>query len=420
MAEREKLAHLLRRATFGPTAEEVDAAERDGLEATIARLVGPSDPNLGPAIPVITSDSNNREAQITTITNWWVDRMVAAGSQLEEKMTFFWHGHWATSIEKVDSPHLMMLQHNTFRRYGQSDFSAFVKAMIRDPALILWLDGQRNTKKAPNENLARELLELFCLGIGNYTEDDVKAGARALTGWVVDRGSGKTRLDMSRYDSGDKTILGSTGKFDADGFADVLLNLPASQRFVARRLWFRFASGDPMPEEVLHKLVGAYSAGKGITTMLIAMFGHPAFLASRSQLVKQPLEWVCGAMRQLGLRPSTLAENDRKQLMSSLDGLDQVPFRPPSVGGWPHGAAWLTSHSIQVRLRLAEMLAARTPNAVLAKLNDVPQQGRPDALARLLVVDAWTPRTRAVLDGAAKDSRKVLALGLVSPEYSVH
>jgi uncharacterized protein (DUF1800 family) len=436
MAEREKVAHLLRRATFGPTAEEVDAAERAGWEATLSRVLGASDPMLGPAVPAITADPYDalpREAtpaqrdaarkarrdQIQMITEWWLDRMVAAGSQLEEKIVFFWHGHWATSIEKVDSAHLMLLQHNTFRQFGQGDFSHFVKAMVRDPALVLWLDGQRNTRKAPNENLARELMELFTLGIGNYTEEDVKAGARALTGWTVDRAMGRVRLDASRYDPGDKTILGKTGKFDADGFVDVLLERPASPRFIARRIWYRFASGESINEATLHRLVSAYSTGKGLTTLMNAVFTDPAFASTRGQLVKQPIEWAVGAMRQLRIRPSTLAENDRKAVLGYLSGLQQTLFRPPSVGGWPSGVTWLTSHTSQVRLRFAELLAAKAPGVTIAKLNDAPQQGRADALARMLVVDAWTPRTRAVLDAAAKDVRKLLALGLVSPEYSV-
>jgi uncharacterized protein (DUF1800 family) len=436
MAERDKVAHLLRRATFGPTAEEVDAAERDGWEATLSRVLGPSDPKLGPPVPAITADPIDslpreatgaereaarkaRQAQIQMITEWWLDRMVAAGSQLEEKIVFFWHGHWATSIEKVDSAYLMLLQHNTFRQYGQGDFSHFVKAMVRDPALIIWLDGQRNSRRAPNENLARELMELFTLGIGNYTEDDVKAGARALTGWTVDRAAGKAKFDSSRYDGGDKTILGQTGKFDADGFVDVLLNRAASPRFVARRIWFRFASGEPVSDAVLHRLVTAYSTGKGLTTLMGALFTDPAFAAAKGQLVKQPVEWAVGAMRQLQIRPSTLAENDRRAILNYLDGLQQTLFRPPSVGGWPSGATWLTSHTAQQRMRAAELLAAKASGVTIAKLNDAPAQGRADALARLLVVDAWTPRTRAVLDSNAKDVRKLLALGLVSPEYSI-
>lgn len=436
-ADREMVAHLLRRAIFGPTAEEVDAAERDGVEATIARVAGPSGPLVGPAVPEVGADPYYslpkkasrqqreaaraaRRAQVRLITEWWLDRMVANGGQLEEKMVFFWHGHWATSVEKVDAARLMMLQHNTFRRHGQGDFAELVKAMLRDPALILWLDGQRNTRKAPNENLARELMELFTLGIGNYSEEDVKAGAKALTGWTVDRAMGGVKFAKSRFDAGEKTILEQTGKFDADGFARILIQQPASARFVVSRLWFRFASGEPIAEDVLHRLVRVYSPGRGLTTLMMALLRDPAFAKTRGQLVKQPLEWAVGAMRQLRVRPSGLSEKDRKYLLYLLDGLDQVPFRPPSVGGWPSGVAWLTSHSAQVRLRLAELLAARAPGATVAKLSAAPTAGRVAALARLLVVDEWTPRTRAVLDDAAKDVRKLLALGLASPEYSIH
>jgi uncharacterized protein (DUF1800 family) len=436
MAEREKVAHLLRRATFGPTAEEVDAAESAGWEATLSKVLGASDPKLGPPVPSITSDpidslpreatgeqreaaNKLRETQTTMIYDWWLDRMVAAGSQLEEKVVLFWHGHWATSIEKVDSPYLMLLQHKAFRQYGQGDFTHFVKAMVRDPALILWLDNQKNSKRAPNENLARELMELFTLGVGNYTEDDVKAGARALTGWTVDRATGKSRFESGRFDGGDKTILGSTGKFDADGFVDILLNRAASPRFIAKRIWYRFGSGEQISEATLHRLASAYSVAKGLTSLMSAVFTDPEFIGTHAQLVKQPVEWAVGAMRQLKIKPSALSEADRKTLREHLQGMQQTLYRPPSVGGWPSGATWLTSHTMQVRLRAAEFLASKTAAASISKVNDAPQQGRADALARLLVVDAWTTRTRAVLDNAAKDVRKLLALGLVSPEYSV-
>ncbi|HCU49455.1 MAG TPA: DUF1800 domain-containing protein [Micromonosporaceae bacterium] len=439
MADREKCAHLLRRAGFGPTAEEVDAAEKAGLAAAIEALVKPAGPDAGVArtpVPTLGPDpyaalgkdasreqkqqaKQARREQIQTITAWWTDRMVAADHQLLEKLVFFWHGHWATSVQKVDSAHLMLAQQEVFRRFGRGDFAPFVKAMLRDAALIFWLDGQRNTRKAPNENLARELMELFTLGIGNYTEEDVKAGARALTGWTIDRATRQVRFEPSRFDDGEKTILGATGRFDADGFADVLTSQPASGRFLAQRLWFRFASGEPMPAEVGDRLVKAYGPGRDVSALLKALFEDSAFQATRSQLVKQPVEWVIGAMRQLGVRPSALTEQESKQFLNGLAGLDQVVFRPPSVGGWPSGTQWLTTFSAQVRLRLAEGLAAKAATANVDRLGAAPVSGRPDALARLLVVDTWTDRTRKVL-ATAKDPRKMLALGLASPEYAVH
>ncbi|MBB5870687.1 uncharacterized protein (DUF1800 family) [Allocatelliglobosispora scoriae] len=440
MADREKIAHLLRRATFGPTATEVDDAERAGYSATLSRLLRPQGldqgaiaspaPVLGPdpvAMLLPTSTQPQRDAayklrndQIQALTAWWPDRMVTADHQWVEKLIFFWHGHWATNIQKVDSPQLMLSQHQAFRFFGRNDFAPFVKAMLRDPALILWLDGQRNAKRAPNENLARELMELFVLGIGNYSEADVKAAARALTGWQVDRRLSLANIVPSRHDTGSKQILGETGVFDVDGLAELLLAQPANAQFLAKRFWFRFASGEPASEAVIGRLVKAYGPDRDITSLAQGIFTDPDFAATRGKLVKQPLEWICGAMRQLDLRPATLPEDERQQFMNGLKRIEQVPFRPPSVGGWPSGAAWLTSHSMQSRIRLTEMLSARAPKTIVDRLAAAPVAGRIDALGRLLVVDAWTDRTRKALTDVVKDSRKLLMLGLVTPEYLVH
>jgi len=430
MAEREKLAHLLRRATFGPTAQEVDAAEKGGFAATVEGLVNPTTqdpvapPALGPDPFATINRSSSREErqaarkarneQVEQLTAWWLRRMASARHQFAEKLVFFWHGHWATSVQKVDSAHLMLKQLNTFRALGRGDFAALVKVMLRDPALIIWLDGQRNTRKAPNENLARELMELFTLGIGGgYTEDDVKGAARALTGWAFDRPTGQVRLEPGRFDDGEKTILGRSARFDADSLADLLVAQPVSARFLASRLWFRFAQGDLVPEEPAQSMVKAYGPGRDVTAMARAMFHDPAFAATRGQLVKQPVEWLVGAVRQLEINV-----DGQTDVLRALNALDQVPLRPPSVGGWPSGAAWLTTFALQTKLRLAQSLAAKASTAVVDRLEAAPEAGRPDALARLLVVDAWTDATRKVL-ASTRDPRRLLTMGLASPEYTV-
>ncbi|WP_410810027.1 DUF1800 family protein [Micromonospora sp. 067-2] len=431
MSEREAVAHLLRRATFGPTADEVDAAERLGPAATLDNLLNPTRADQGaaatpiPALPAdpyaaLTKESSReqrqkanaqRREQLQGLTSWWLDRMVAAEDGLTEKLLFFWHGHWATSAQKVKSARMMLGQLETLRRHGRGPLGPLVAAMVRDPALIIWLDGQKNTRKAPNENLARELMELFTLGIGNYTEADVKAGARALTGWVVDRQTGVARFESRRHDPGEKTILGRSGQFDTEAYAGLLTAQPTAATFVAGRLWFRYAGADvPVPADL---------AAADTVATLRTLLSSPAFAATRGTLVKQPVEWMVGALRQLGIRPSALPEQQRKQLLGGLNGLDQVPLRPPSVGGWPAGASWLTTSSLQVRLRMAGMLAVATAPAVLARLTAAPAAGRSDALARLLVVDGWSARTRAALTPLAGDPRKLLAAGLVSPEYTV-
>jgi uncharacterized protein (DUF1800 family) len=440
VADRSTVTHLLRRATFGPTAVEVDEAQTVGVAATVARLLRPSTPDRGAAatpLPRLGPDpyanrggglsreekqraKDARKDQIQALTQWWILRMAAADHQLTEKMVFFWHGHWATSVQKVKSAPLMLGQLETFRKYGRGDFLTLARAMLRDPALIIWLDGQRNTSRAPNENLARELMELFTLGIGAYSESDIKMGARALTGWTVDRAAGEARLVPRRHDDGAKTILGQTAAFDADSFADLLVVQEAHPRFLAARLWYRFASVEPIPAATSARLVSAYGRGRDIDAMIGALFEDEAFAATRGQLVKQPVEWLVGAVRQLGITDAGAAKDKKhKQYTGALHALGQVPLRPPSVGGWPAGAAWLTTSSALDRLRTAVTLASAASESVLKEIGTGKTGATWEALARVLAVDAWTDRTRAAMTEAAGNPRRVLAVALASPEYTV-
>ncbi|GAA2376380.1 DUF1800 domain-containing protein [Dactylosporangium salmoneum] len=417
MADREKVAHLLRRATFGPTAEEVDAAESKGPAATLDALFNPPATDAGadrtplPKLGMVVNEKTDRAEQIRQVGAWWLDRMVQAEHQVHEKLTFFWHGHWATSADKVKSGPLMLNQQQTLFRTALGPFATQAHTMLRDPALIVWLDGQKNTDKAPNENLARELMELFTLGVGHYTEQDVREGARALTGWVVDNKSGTASFNAKRHDARPKTILGQTGNYDADGFADLLLAQPASPEFIARRLWLRYCSDAPIPQPALDR-AKTQTTTAAMLRELLSADGH-------AELVKQPVEWLVGALRQLGIRPGGLNDNQRKQLQSGLTQLGQVPLRPPSVGGWPAGAAWLTTSATQARIKLAQSLAAQAPRPALDRLTAVPPAQRPAALARLLVIDKFTDRTLAALTPAAADPRRLLTVGLASPEYAV-
>jgi uncharacterized protein (DUF1800 family) len=448
MAVREDFAHLLRRATFGPTADEVDAAERAGYASTVDSLVSPVGVDRGAAAtpmpvyaaqPPMVLPSNPTEEQkkaadearkaadearkkaLEDIPGWWLNRMVAAQHQFSEKLVFFWHGHWATNVDKINNARLMLMQQDVFRRYGAGDFTTFTKQMVRDPALILWLDGQKNTRKAPNENLGRELMELFTLGVGSYTEDDVKGAAKALTGWTVDANLGKATFDPRRHESGNITLFGVTGKYDVDRACEAIINQPTHPMFIVRRLWFRFGSEIPLPDDVHREFAAAYLAsGRNISQLMKTIFNNPTFQAPRGELAKQPIEWAVGAMRQLKINPVNLGEGPIKALREGFNRWNQVLFKPPSVGGWPHGAAWLTTVSVLIRMQMADQLAAVAGKQVVDTLNAAPVAGRADALARLLVVDRWTPRTRAQLDAVAKDARKLISLGLTSPEYSVH
>ncbi|MFD6752933.1 DUF1800 domain-containing protein [Micromonospora gifhornensis] len=419
------LAMLLRRAGFGPTAAELAAAERVGYSATVERLMAPVGPDRGAArapIPVLGPDAFDdlpnptveertraealRIEHSDAIIRWWLDRLTVADHQANEKLLFFWHGHWATSMRKVGSPQFMLAQHMKIR--SSPSFRTMARKLVSDPALVYWLDGQLNTRSAPNENLARELLELFTLGIGNYTEQDVKAAGRALTGWKTDLSHPENAIFFpADHDSGRKTILGTTAHFDAYSLVDHLTDQPACARFIAERLWFRYVSStEPIAASTLRKMVAAYPVGM---RMLRVLFEDEEFRSARHRVVKQPVEWLVGALRQLRIRPADFSKQTLHQVVSGLSGLGQVPFAPLSVGGWPSGAAWLTSAAAQARLGFADLLAGLTQ---IDRLN-------PEELANLLAVETWTNRTYLVLQ-RAKNPRQLLTLGLASPEYLVN
>jgi uncharacterized protein (DUF1800 family) len=414
---------LLRRAGFGPTGGELAAARSAGYATTLSALTRPTGPDAGAAsspVPQLGTDPfaaappagseqetkarATRREQVQQLTQWWLDRMTAADHQAVEKLLFFWHGHWATSVVRVNSPQLMLTQHLALR--GAVDFKDMAHRMVVDPALIIWLDGHQNRIGAPNENLARELMELFLLGIGHYTEADIKQAARALTGWRIDLAGNRAFLDPKRHDAGQTTILGSTGAFTVQSLVDQLLGQAACPRFIASRLWFRYASPtEPLPGALREQMVAAFPVP---IAMLRVMLAHDAFRATRGTMVKQPIEWLVGAMRQLGLRPTTIPAPSWGAMVGGLENLGQRPFAPPSVGGWPSGGSWLTTSAAASRLVVARAVAS------LVRVDRVT----PEHLAYLLCIDGWTNRTYSVLR-QVRDSRTLLTLGLVSPEYLV-
>ena len=421
---------LLRRTGFGTTGAEVEAATRRGYEATVEALLHPGTdpgaiatppPDLSgePARPPAPDDKDARKAyaqqlrsRSAALTLWWLDRMVRAQQPLVERLTFSWHGHWATSIQKVRSPAMMLRQNQTLRSLGRGDFRELARAMVRDPALLIWLDGHKNKKGKPNENLARELMELFTLGVGHYSETDVREAARALTGWRVDRAHATAAPMPNQHDDGSKTVLGVTGDLDDRSLVDLLSARPESAAFVATRLWARHGSATLRPD-TLQRLVAAYGPGRDVTALLRALFLDPAFRADTSSLVAAPVEYVVGVFRALHV-PVPRDGRLGRLLLGTLNALGQVPFRPPSVGGWPGGIAWLSTAATRERLTFAGAMARKADLDAVAGSRD-----RPEAAAHLLGVDAWTDRTLAALKDAAADPVRLVTLALVSPEYLV-
>jgi uncharacterized protein (DUF1800 family) len=331
---------------------------------------------------------------------------------LRERLTLFWHDHFATSVDKVKEPELMYRQNQIFRSQGAGNFEALAQSVAKDPAMLVWLDANENKKGKPNENFARELLELFLLGIGNYSENDVKEAARAFTGWQYQRRTGVFSVTPSLHDADAKTVFGQTGNFGGEEIIHLAVAQPASAPYITSKLWSGFARPVEVDDPVVRQLQPGFARDLDVGNLLRAMFLHPDFVApaTRTGLVKQPIEYVVGTLRALNLRAAAAGA----ALPQTLDALGQQPFAPPSVGGWPQNGYWLTTSFALARLRFASTVAAK------AKLDTVASASpadRPAAVARLLSVDGWGPATSAGLAKVADDPRALLAIALVAPEY---
>jgi uncharacterized protein (DUF1800 family) len=425
--ERARLAHLYRRAGFGARPAQLDAAVRAGYQACVDRLLdfGLPDPAAEavspPELPLVPqpgkdADQAARERaraqareQGTRLALWWLRRMAAADSPLREKLTLFWHGHFATSIQKVRQARLMYRQNELLRRMGSGPVEALTLAVAKDPAMLIWLDGNQNRRQSPNENFARELMELFTLGVGNYTEADVKALARAFTGWRVRRASGEVRFVPALHDGGPKTVLGHTANLDAAGAVALLVGQPAAARFLASRMWSFFATPVGPDDPAVAPLAAAYARRRTGASLVRAVLEAEAFSgeAVRRGLVKTPIEYVVGSLRALRLQPQA-------QHVNLLRRLGQVPFAPPSVGGWPANAAWLTTASSQIRYQFARAAAAQADLSAVAASS---RTERPDAVAHLLGIQRWSDTTAKALASVAADPRALVTIALVAPEH---
>jgi uncharacterized protein (DUF1800 family) len=338
--------------------------------------------------------------------------MVLSTTPLRERLTLFWHDHFATSVQKVKEPELMFRQNEIFRSRGAGNFEALAQAVAKDPAMLVWLDANENKKGRPNENFARELFELFLLGIGNYTEADVQEGARAFTGWQYRRQTGVFSLAAAQHDGETKTVFGQTGRFGGEDIIRMAIAQPASATYVAAKLWSGFARPAGADDPVVRELAAGFAMDLDVGKLVRAILLHPEFLApaSRTGLVKQPIEYVAGTLRALGLRAASLGANSGQ----TLESLGQRPFAPPSVGGWPQNGYWLTTSFALSRLRFASTVAAK---ARLDSVAAVPVADRPAAVARLLSVDEWSASTATGLAKVADDPKALLTIALVAPDY---
>jgi uncharacterized protein (DUF1800 family) len=392
-----RVVHLHRRAGFAATWDELQRDLRDGPQASIDRLLHgtarlhgvPSEFDATAKLLAEAAVSSNDPGRLKA---WWVYRVLFGPDPLTERMTLMWHDHFATSNLKVADLGAMHRQNETFRRLARAPFGELLTASVHEPALLVWLDAPANRKGHPNENFARELMELFTVGLGPYTEADVKEAARALTGWTVE--DGEFRVKPSAHDVGPKNLFGRHGDWTGDDLVRLLLDQPTTADRLAWRLrGVFFGEGQPGPAAVkaladdlhAHKL----DVGRAVETILRSRaFFAEANLGSR---VLAPVEFVIDAVRATELfdpPPSTLA------LADWAARLGQDLFYPPNVGGWPGGRAWITTRSAVGRANYIASLVAG------------PGVGRQDGEGRPIPLDA---RELARRHGRGRDREDLLA-----------
>jgi uncharacterized protein (DUF1800 family) len=367
--------------------------------------------------PPVTSDQLgnfilDKRAQFQTMLFWWLDRMVISDHGLTERMTWFWHGHWATSYTKGDDALPMFIQNQTLRAHALGNFAAMSKAMVNDGALIYWLDGQLNTAKAPNENLSRELMELFVLGVNRYSENDVRETAKALTGYKVNKTSGAVSFKPRQHHNAPITFLGATGKYDANSLSDYLVARDDCSLFITERLWYRFISSSEVLTGINHQSI---FKSRDLAPLVKAIGASSAITNPKYAMVKSPVDWFVSVCRAFGIRPSEYS--NLQQLRNGLAALGQLPFQPPNVGGWPVDQAWLSASTAQNRISFTSALLKQ---ADLSAIADLKQSERIAALADWLGVYQWSDRTLTALAGAKKDPARLALLAVNSPEYLVN
>jgi uncharacterized protein (DUF1800 family) len=365
-----RINHLLRRAGFGVTKEEHERYQTLGLVKTLDELLDYTSIDDSAALDLanrfpITPDNRGNPAL------WWLTRMANTKRPLQEKMTLFWHGLLTSQMSVVREPIAMVAQNEFLRAHAFDSFPAILRGITMDPAMMVYLDTAGSQSSAPNENYARELMELFALGEGNYSEDDVREAARAFTGWQVPRNRGDGGVVLGdpvfrpqQFDDGTKTFLGRSGNFYPDDIVDIVADQPAAATYITGRLFSFFIHPDPT-EQDLKPFVSVYNENdRNIAAVVAAMLRSDVFYSAKAyrSLVKSPLEYAVGALKALGTQTEIVSYVAGQGLVGGringgvLGAMGQVPFEPPNVAGWPGGASWLSSATIFARLNFINSL----------------------------------------------------------------
>jgi uncharacterized protein (DUF1800 family) len=433
-----KVAHLHRRAGFGATWAELVRDREAGPEASVERLLRPPKASAleSEAIEGLRQTARASE-NLDLLKVCWLNRMIYGPDPLREKLTLFWHSHFATSFTKVEFVSLMDEQNETLRQHALGSYRALVTAMVRDPAMLVWLDGGTSRKQKPNENFAREFLELFTLGTGHYTEHDIREAARAFTGWVrKDQGPRRAPTfteDPSQVDDQPKMFLRQSGRYRAGDVVTITLDQPAAAVLLARKLYRHFVSeaGDPAAEliEPLADEIRKRDFAIEPIVRLILLSEHFYSDAARLARIKSPVEFSAGLVRMLEVPLSAL---NPLALAAACDSQGQELFAPPNVAGWSGGRAWLNAGTLLQRGHwAADIVWGRSENGLApydplawAKRHEIRADRAAEAFLELLLDHNISNEARSsILDagrgGTAVGLRKAIERIVNCPEFQL-
>jgi uncharacterized protein (DUF1800 family) len=388
--------------TRGQAAEKVVAAARN--VAVTPPPIWVTEP-ITPASKVRDMTPEERQAELrmnndraAELREWWFREMLNTPSPLTERMTLFWHNHFATSQQKVRLTKLIYTQNALLRNSAMGNFGYMLRQIARDPAMLIYLDNANSRREQPNENFAREVMELFSLGEGNYTEQDIKEMARAFTGWSVDRETGEFLFRRGAHDPGMKSIFGKKAYFEGDQALDLLLRRPETAQFITRKLWKEFVSPSPDTAEV-NRIADVFrKSGYNISTLMKAILTTDAFYAAenRATLVKSPVEYVVGTMKQFDIQTSNL-----RPFVFASALLGQNVFAPPNVKGWPGGQAWINTATLLGRKQFIDRLFKNEDRmeSVMNALDEMAERsGTPPPLGRVQRQQRRAERAMAALN----------------------
>jgi len=413
-------AHLLVRAGFGGKPQEIEKLHSLGLARAVDSLVKvvpdqyPNPVWINPleqeevrlrieaailpeekqAIRQVVNQQFQRDMR--DLIHWWIVRMVNSPVPLVEKMTLFWHGHFATSGEKVKPAYKMWLQNETLRQNALGNFGQLAKAVSRDPAMMVWLDTIQSRKEHPNENFAREVMELFMLGEGHYTEQDIKEAARAFTGYRIDPVDQSFRFAPKQFDFTPKIFMGKTGPWNGDQVINIILSQPQCARFISGKIWKFFAYDDPEPKLLDALTVELLNARYELKPFLIRIFRSEEFYSdkARNSQVKSPVQFLAQTFRTL-----PVPVPDANVLEAFFRQMGQVPFFPPNIKGWDGGKNWINTATLTFRYKLSRQLVAGIspqeiglPKRQMAAIEAIAR--RPTISRPLLVDQVASPQDR--------------------------